>query len=147
MNFWTFSMSAAALCLLVGCAVRTPEQRTQHDDTHYKPALRPYVRDLKPGMTRNEIEDYLNSRNISFGHGCRAAMEQKTNAPNQAYYYAMDDWIELREEVRPWPCGTADVYIAFAFDPERPYTSFADNRINPDDALTGIHIFKIFDCF
>lgn len=137
----------AALFLLAGCAARTPEQQTRHDDTHYNSALSPYVRDLKLGVSRKEVEDYLRSKNISFQHGCCAAMGQKTNAPNQGYFYAMDTNIELREEVRPWPCGTAYVYIAFEFNPERPYTEGTAVRVSEKDTLSGVHIWKMFDCF
>lgn len=130
---------AIGLSLFAGCAVRTPEQQTKHDDAHYDSALSPYLRDLKPGVSRKQVEDYLRSRNIPFGYGCCAA-------PNRAYYdYAEDDSIQLREEVRPWPCGTTDVYIAFVFKPQQPYTGGVF-RASERDTLTGIHIWKIIDC-
>lgn len=131
---------AVGLCLFAGCAVRTPEQQTKHDDAQYNSALSPYQRDLKPGVSRKQVEDYLRSRNIPFGHSCCAA-------PNRAYFdYAEDDSIQLREEVRPWPCGSAYVYIAFVFIPQRPFTGGAVNRASEGDTLTGIHIWKIIDC-
>lgn len=135
MNCWSFSL-LAALCLLAGCAARTPEQQTKHDDAHYSSAVSPYLRDLKPGASRKEVEDYLRARNIKFIHACCAGTGVVT---------ADDDWIPLREEKRPWPCGTAYVYIAFEFKRLLPYNG---PRFAPDDTdiLEGIHILKSYDC-
>jgi hypothetical protein len=59
----------AALCFLAGCAARTADQQIQHDDAHYSSALRSYLSDLKPGVSRKEVEDYFRARSISFGRG------------------------------------------------------------------------------
>jgi len=141
MNYWSLSL-VAALLLLAGCAVRTPEQQTKHDDVHYSSARSPYLRDLKPGASRKEVEDYLRARNIKFTHACCAATYLNSHLSNRAF----DDWIPLRDETRPWPCGTADVSIAFVFKHLLP-----DNgpRFTSDDTdiLEGIHIYKVYDCF
>lgn len=140
-NYWSFSL-VAGLCLLAGCAARTPEQQTEHDDVHYSSALSPYLRDLKPGASRKEVEDYLRARNIEFAHGCCAASSRNSHPPVDADV----DSITLREEKRPWPCGTADVYIAFEF---KRLPQHNGPRFAPDDTdiLEGIHILKSYDCF
>jgi hypothetical protein len=67
-NLSAFFMTAA-LCFLAGCAARTADQQIQHDDAHYSSALRSYLSDLKPGVSRKEVEDYFRARSISFGRG------------------------------------------------------------------------------
>ena len=128
----------AVFCLLAGCAVRTPEQQTRHDDAKYASTLNPYERDLKAGLSRKEVEDYFRARNIPFSRMCCVVTPHT--------YRTLDDIIELRTENRPWPCGTEYVYIGFQFGhPEdQPHTvrSGADDT----DTLVGIHIFKMVDC-
>lgn len=105
------------------------------------------MRDLKPGVSRKEVEDYLRARNIEFGHACCAATILNSYSANRPLVDAFDDWVPLRGEKRPWPCGTADVYIAFEFNRLQP--SIGSKRIaaNDTDTLEGIHILKTYDCF
>ena len=147
MNCWTFPMMAA-LCLLAGCAARTPEQQTKHDDTHYNSALSPYVRDLKLGVSRKEVEDYLHARNIKFQRRCCTATDLISDTGNHILADAFDDWIPLREEFRPWPCGGAYVFIAFEFEGLRPYSESGHVTADERDTLEAIHIVKANDdCF
>jgi len=132
----------STLYLLVGCAIRTPEQQTKHDDAHYSFVLSPYLRDLKPGVSRREVEDYLHTRNIEFRSGCCAAMEFHSYDPNRPRANASEDWVRLPDEKPPWPCGYASFYIIFEFKRLRP--SSAPERIaaNDTDTLEGVHILK-----
>jgi hypothetical protein len=134
MKFWILGIMAA-LVLLASCAVRTPEQETAHDDRQYRKVLDSYWRDLKPGTSREEVQDYLRSRNTTFSYATG-----KTP-------YAFEDEVYLREEVRPWLCGSAYVLIVFVFDPppgpHRLDETFAAKK---DDTLTEIHVRKMVDC-
>lgn len=145
LNFRMFPV-ISTLILLVGCAVRTPEQQSKHDDAHYSSALSPYLRDLKPGVSRKEVEDYLNAKRIKFGRGCCAATTLNSYTPNRALVDTLDDWVPLREEMRPWPCGTADVSIAFEFKRTRPNNGTRRLEVDDSDTLQEIHIMKSIDC-
>ncbi len=137
----------ATLCLLAGCAVRTPEQESRHDDAQYSSALSAFLRDLKPGVSRKEVEDYLHTRNLEFARACCAATILNSYTPNRALMDAYDDWVPLREEWRPWPCGGAYVYIAFEFKGLQPHSSSRRIAADDRDTLEGIHILKMNDCF
>jgi hypothetical protein len=137
MKHWTLSV-IAALCLLAGCAARTPEQQIRHDDVKYGSALSVYQRDLKPGASRKEVEDYLRGRNISFSQMCCWI------APHASR--TLDDMVFLRTEHRPWPCGTADVYIGFVFDDQPNQLHTRKFEADDADTLVGIHILKMMDC-
>ena len=154
LNLRTFYV-IAALGLIAGCAVRTPEQQSRHDDAHYSSSLSAYLRDLKPGVGRKEVEDYLRARNVVFQHACCAATILRSYSPNRPHVNAPDDWIPLREEKRPWPCGTAYVYITFEFDrlqlsgPAGPSVPSHPSELiaaKDTDTLEGIHILKTYDC-
>ena len=143
MNSLTLFM-IATLCLLDGCAARSPEQERQHDDVHYSSALRPYLRDLKPSASRKEVEDYFRARSISFGHGGSDSYSSQTSP---AFDLSYSDTIELRKERNLWPCGSSDVYIAFNFKGHQPYSRFGNIETDDTDTLQSIHILKIYDCF
>ncbi len=136
MKHWTLIV-IVALCLFAGCAARTPEEATRQQDAHYRSRLRPYWQDLKAGMTRKEVEDYLRAKNIPFTEGCCYSSEEP-------YLW---DAIDHRTENRPWPCGSADVYIGFAFSPRR-HSSLTTIQPAADDAdvLVGVHIIRLVDC-
>jgi hypothetical protein len=141
-NLSTFFMTAA-LCFLAGCAARRAGQQIQHDDAHYGSALRSYLSDLKPGVSRKEVEDYFRARSISFSRG----NDHYTNRSSPAFDLSYPDIIGLREETRPWPCGSSDVYVVFKFTGHRPYSGVGNIEADDTDTLESIHIWKIYDCF
>jgi hypothetical protein len=59
---------------------------------------------------------------------------------------ASDDWIPLRDETRPWPCGTADVYVTFEFRRQQPSSGSGQWTADETDTLKAIHILKTYDC-
>jgi hypothetical protein len=133
----------AVLCFLVGCAARTPDQQVQNDDAHYASTLKPYLSDLKPGASRKTVEEYFRARNISFSH----ENDHFVASPPDVFDRAYSDVIALRQETRPWPCGSSNVYIIFSFTGTQPYSGLGHIEASDADTLRSIHISKIYDCF
>ncbi len=131
-------LAVAGLCLLAGCAARTPEQQMRHDDVKYGSELSSYQRDLKPGVSRKEVENYFRDRNIPFSRMCCVTTHHA--------YGSLDDIVFLRIENHPWPCGTEYVDIGFVFDEQQnqPYTR--QSMADPTDTLVGIHVLRTVDC-
>ena len=55
-------------------------------------AVATYSQDLKPGMTRKEVEDYLRANKVQFSQGCCAGSNERS----------LDDLIEIGTRHFPW---------------------------------------------
>ncbi len=100
-------------------------------------AVATYSQDLKPGMTRKEVEDYFRANKISFGHGCCAANE-----------VSVDDLIEIGTRHFPVPCGDSTYYVAFIFDEKTQHPPARIMQADDLDTLRSITTFdRVDDCF
>jgi hypothetical protein len=70
----------------------------QKREAVFSSALFSYSKDLEPGMTRNNVENYLASKAILFEKSATA------------------DLVEIGQEPAPWFCSEVNVYIAFDFE-------------------------------
>jgi hypothetical protein len=108
--------------------VRAETQAQAKRETTYQAALHSYSQILKPGMKRNEVENYLRTSKIEFRQ------------------LSLDDITHVgQDESTGWFCGKTDVFVKFKF------TSFAQRERQPDandgDTLDGIEIFRMArDC-
>jgi len=78
------------------------EQKTR--EAFYLSVRDSYSSELKPGMTRKDMEEHLRSRGETFRHMC--CIDEK---------HAYADLIQIGKEKAPWYCGENNVYIAFQF--------------------------------
>jgi hypothetical protein len=67
-------------------------------------ALMMYSENLRPGLTRKDVEDYLRARRTSFAQRC-CTEERNT----------FTDLVKVGEEPAPWYCSEWPVYIALEF--------------------------------
>jgi hypothetical protein len=94
----------------------------------YQAALRAYSRDLKPGLTRKEVEAYFQTRGAKFEKICCVGQQHSA------------DLVKIGEEDSPWYCGDADfVYLVFEFAAVEPTAGFSVSYLGQDsDVLRTI---------
>jgi len=96
----------------------------------YRAALERYSQALRPGMTREEVEDYLKANNASFYHMCCVKAKRSSDG-------AYDDLTRIGQEDAPWFCSQNNIYIAFLFAGPKRVATTAD----PSDKLTSIELY------
>lgn len=123
---------------LIGLGMRYElKQREQaRRQADYQKALTGYTQALKPGMTRRQVEQYIERKGAHFSQTCcvdpREAVKRHT----------WDDLVKIGQEEHPWFCSEHDVYIAFQFvDYEQGQTGFGmkDNDLDKLRAITIYH--------
>jgi len=70
----------------------------------YQSALQAYAQELKPGMNRKDVENYLRAKGVGFRQMC--CIEQ---------WGAFADLVKIGQEKAPWFCSENYVYVAFEF--------------------------------
>lgn len=75
-------------------------------------ALIHYEQDLKPGLNRKEVKDYLRVHGIGFGERC-------CNVPKGAFSIV----VRVGEEEVPWYCSSWPDYVSFDFIPTEAHGS------------------------
>jgi len=96
----------------------------------YQSALGTYSHDLKPGLHRKDVEEFLRARKVSFSPVC--CLGEK----NELY----GDLVTVGEEDHPWYCTNAYVYVAFEFAGAEPAS---DGPLGLDsDVLEEIELFR-----
>lgn len=106
---------ALLLLVIVGILVvrHILEKRAQQRrEAHYQSVLRTYSADLKPGMTRGDVEGYLHARNLTFRQMCCVDLKEFRKG-------VWDDLTKIGEEDAPWFCSQNNVYIALQFTGQR----------------------------
>lgn len=100
------------------------EKRAQMKrEAAYESILRSYTQVLKPGMTREEVEDYLRAKRVDFQQTC--CFLGKSWA----------DLVKIGQEDHPWFCSEHDVYVAFQFANEQHPERLA-NKLDTLKAVT-----------
>ena len=105
-------------------------------ESGYQIVLGQYGIELKPGMTREQVERYLRSNGRRFKQMCCVAnFKGEFVSFDRAGY---DDLVKIADERVPFVCNENNVYIAFEFNPksqgELPET-------NPSDILKRVSVF------
>ena len=97
-------------------------------EAQYQTLLAKYTSELKPGMSREQVEQYLQINGKRFSQMCCVANFRGEHA--SFIGSSWDDLLKIGEERTPWFCSENNVYIAFEFNPkshgERPETNSAD---------------------
>jgi hypothetical protein len=105
-------------------------QRRKLRETQYQTTLKSYSSELKLGMTRQEVHDFLRNRNIIPTH------EPYGGPP-------LDDFIKIGREQDEWYCSWENVDIQLHYEASKP------NSIEPisNDLLRKISISRwAYDC-
>lgn len=119
-------IAAASWAMAVRYVMRAEAKKGR--EAGYESALQVYSQDLKPGLSRKGVEEYLRARSVGFEQRC--CLEERG---------AFADLVKVGQEDAPWHCGETFVYIAFEFDTGN---SKAPPQANDVDALKRIRIFR-----
>lgn len=99
----------------------------------YHSALRSYFEALKPGLSRKQVEDYLQAKGISYGRSC---------CINE--HSAFADVARIGEEKVFVPfCSSEQVLVAFEFASREPHRW---PKSYPSDELKRIVLSRPMDC-
>jgi hypothetical protein len=98
----------------------------KRNDASVQSALLTYSRDLKPGVTRKRVEDYLRSRHTGFTQS--SCYEEPITLAILA---------KVGEGEKPWYCSEWPVYVVFEFSVSESHDSL---RLPDSDALKKVHL-------
>jgi hypothetical protein len=109
---WPLKMISGVFAVFIvgmGTRLAVKKRAAQKREVAYHSVLSEYQGDLRPGMARKEVEDYLRSKKADFTQMCCVE-------PNDlAKRHTWDDLVKIGEEEPPWFCGENYVYVAFQF--------------------------------
>jgi hypothetical protein len=133
------TITAAIAVVIFGVSfVRNVQERHKaaEREVNYQIVLAKYSSSLKPGMTREQIERYLQNAQMRFRQMCCVASfrRQYVNAVGAGW----DDLVKIGEESAPWFCSENNVYVAFEFNPKSK-GELADT--NGSDILKRVSVF------
>jgi hypothetical protein len=105
-------------------------------ESGYQTVLAQYAVELKPEMTREEVERHLQTNGKEFKQMCCVANFKGEHVSfDQAGY---DDLVKIAEESAPFVCSQNNVYIAFEFNPK---SEAEESHTNRSDILKRVSVF------
>lgn len=130
MRRWVL-IAAMLICVvfvhaLVSNVVAKREERKR--EAVFQETLRSYQEALKPGMTRKQVEDYLNSKDASFTRTCCIDQEGRFAA----------DITKIWQGKPPWYCNDNSMYVAFQFTTP----ALAATSSDPKDVLDKVMLYQ-----
>jgi hypothetical protein len=129
--------SIALLVFLLWLVKHLREQRKAAErEAYYQSALAKYGSDLKPGMSREQVEQRLQTNGKRFSQMCCVA--NFTGEHASLVGSSWDDLVKIGEESPPWFCSEHNVYIAFEFNPKSQGERL---ETNPSDTLKRVSVF------
>jgi len=105
-------------------------------EAYYDKVLTRYEGELKPGMTREQVEELLRTRGDRFRQMCcvgnfRGHYVSSSDA-------GWDDLVQIGKESAPWYCGENNVYVSFEFNPKAQGEL---SKTNGSDILKRVSVF------
>lgn len=100
-------------------------------DSFYDEHLQSYTTVLKEGITRAEVEGYLQTRKVATQRMCCVGENRR----------AWVILVKIGSEQRPWYCSEHNVYVAFEFEPVTPPTPPEYSNL-PSDVLKRVSLFR-----
>jgi hypothetical protein len=94
--------------IILGIRYELNKKAQGRREAAYQSVFRIYTQALKPGMTRKEVEDYLQAKNSKFLHMCCVDSREIGR-------HSWDDLTKIGQEDPPWFCSENNVYVAFQF--------------------------------
>jgi hypothetical protein len=130
MKLWLLLVVGAIIAILSGAAVRShiKSEARKKREAVYESTLQAYSQNLKAGLTRKEVEEYLRAKGTGFTQMC-CVLERS----------AFADLVKVGEEDAPWFCSENYVYIAFEFAATEPHKSF---KSYDSDGLKKVSIYR-----
>jgi hypothetical protein len=129
-------VTVAVGLLALGMRYELKQREQIRRQTDYQTALSAYTQALKPGMTRREVEDYIQRKNAKFSHTCCV------DSTETAKRHTWDDLVRIGQEEHPWFCSAHNIYIAFQFtdyEQQKAGFQFKDNDLDKLRAVTIYH--------
>ncbi len=105
-------------------------------ESGYQIVLAQYSAELKPGMTRQQVEAHLQTNGKAFKQMCCVANFKGEYVSLDGAGY--DDLVKIAEEKAAFVCGENNVYIAFEFNP-KSQRELSDT--NGPDILKRVSVF------
>ena len=114
MKRWLLPIALSLLVIVSFFVVRhiLAKQAQRKREAHYQSVLSLCTADLRPGMTRGEVEGYLHARNVNFRQMCCVDLKDFRKG-------VWDDLTKIGAEDAPWFCSENNVYVAFQFTGKR----------------------------
>jgi len=105
-------------------------------ESGYQAVLAQYAVQLKPGMTREQIERHFRTNGKQFRQMCCVADFKGEHVSLESAGY--DDLVKIAEESVPFVCNENNVYIAFEFNPK---SQGELSNTNGSDILKRVSVF------
>src|ERR1019366_491178 len=113
-------MTIAAIAVIVFSLWLGQEVRERHKDAerevNYQTLLARCTGELKPGMTREQVERHLQTGGTRFRQMCCVANFRGQHV--SLVGAGWDDLVKIGEESAGWFCSENNVFIAFEFNPK-----------------------------
>jgi len=122
-------LSGVAVRSHVKSEARKESEASKKREAVYDSTLRAYSQKFKPGLTRQEVEEQLRTKNTTYMQLC--CLERSTSVA---------DTVKIGEEGHPWYCSENYVYIAFEFAAAEPHNLPISAYGN--DILKKVSIFR-----
>jgi hypothetical protein len=135
MKRWRLPAAIVVLVTLsvVGVRYVLKKRAQEKREVVYQSTLHSYSQQLKPGMSRKEVEDYFRAKRIVFRQMC--CVDRKDTSKS-----GWDDLAKIGQEDAPWFCSETNVYIAFQFTDAEP--TGPPWGPTPSDTLKTISIYR-----
>jgi hypothetical protein len=137
LRFGLILVALSAAAISNACMSSSPSKRVllekQRREAAFQIIVDNYSKDLKPGMTRKSVEDYLRSKKLPIDQRCCIDREA-----------AYSDYVKIGADEKPWFCEENAVYIVLQFavvEPMVNYPAFTYSDRN-SDALKKISIIR-----
>ena len=106
MKQWLLVLIGVIIAASAGAAFRSHvrSEAKKKREAVYESTLQAYSQNLKPGLTRKEVEGYLRVKGTAFTQMC--CIEERS---------AFADLVQIGKEDAPWYCSEHYVRIAFEF--------------------------------
>ena len=91
--------------VVVGIRYELRKKAQKKREAAYASSLHFYTEELKIGMTRKEVEEYLRAKNTTFMRMCCVDFSGSRAS--------LDDLTRIGQEDAPWFCSENNVYVAF----------------------------------
>ena len=126
---WLWAV-AMVIAVSTGIAVRYTQnkKRAAANAAAVESSLLKYSHDLKPGLSRKDVRDYLQTQGITFRERC-------CDEPGSPFSVL----VQVGEEDSPWYCSTWPDYVAFEFTSGETHRSGIEAP-NSEDVLKKIHV-------
>jgi hypothetical protein len=129
-HLWSAALVALILLALFAAAIRNGRKKQAQNkrEVAYQSVLNSYSAALKPGLARQEVENYLRTKAVGFQQMC--CIDDRS---------AFADLVKIGKEDAPWYCGEQNIYVAFQFAAVEPHEAF---KAFDSDTLKSVTIFR-----